>query len=87
MENFDTLFGLKLGHLLYGATEEVSKCLQGKDTSLQETLSVVNLILGFYRRQRTDEAFGLFYDGIVQNAEDLTVGLPRYLVTDQHLQE
>ena len=77
MEKFDTLFVLKLGHLLFGAAEEVSKCLQGKDTSLQEALSAVNLASGFYRRQRTDEAFGLFYDGVVQNAEDLTVGSPR----------
>ena len=57
METFDTLFGLKLGYLLFGATEEVSKCLQAKDTSLAS---------GFYRGQRTDEAFDLFYEGIVE---------------------
>lgn len=27
MERFDTLFGLKLGYLLFGAAEEVSKCM------------------------------------------------------------
>ena len=57
MEKFDTLFGLKLGYLLFGAAEEVSKCLQAKDISLQEALSAVNLASGFYRRQRTEEAF------------------------------
>jgi hypothetical protein len=57
MEKFDTLFGLKLGYLLFGAAEEVSKCLQAKDISLQEALSAVNLASGFYKRQRTDEAF------------------------------
>ena len=77
MEKFDTLFGLKLGYLLFGAAEEVSKCLQAKDISLQETLSTVNLASGFYRRQRTNEAFDLFYDGVVKIALDLTVGAPR----------
>ena len=81
MEKFDTLFGLKLGYLLFGAAEEVSKCLQAKDISLQEGLSAVNLASGFYRRQRTDEAFDLFYEGIVDTALNLSVGarqLPRY---------
>ena len=32
---------------------------------------------GFYRRQRTDEAFDLFYDGVVKIALDLTVGAPQ----------
>ena len=47
---------------------------QAKDTSLA---------FGFYRRQRTDEAFDLFYEGIAEASiiVDLTVGapqLPRY---------
>ena len=52
---FEMLFGLKLGHLLFGAAEEVSKCLQAKDIALQEALAAVNLASGFYKRQRTDE--------------------------------
>ena len=36
MDKFDTLFGFRLGYLLFGAAEEVSKCLQAKDISLQE---------------------------------------------------
>jgi len=81
LEKFDTLFGLKLAYLLFGAAEEMSKCLQSKDTSLQEGLSAANLASAFYRRQRRDEAFNLFYDGVVKVAEDLAIGqpqLPRY---------
>jgi len=55
--------------------------LQSKDTSLQEGLSAANLASAFYRRQRRDEAFNLFYDGVVKVAEDLAIGqpqLPRY---------
>lgn len=33
LENFETFFGLKLGHLLFGAAEETSKALQAQDTS------------------------------------------------------
>ena len=72
---------LDLGYLLFGAAEEVSKCLQTKDISLQEALSAVNLTSGFYRRQRTDVAFDIFYEGIAETALDLGVGapqLPRY---------
>ena len=57
MEKSDTLFRLKLGYLLFVTAEEVSKCLQAKDTSLAS---------GFYRRQRTVEAFALLYEGIVE---------------------
>ena len=36
LEKFDTLFGLSLGHLLFGASRSLSKSLQAKDTSLQD---------------------------------------------------
>ena len=39
LENFETFFCLKFGHLVFGATEEVSKCLQAKATTLQEVLT------------------------------------------------
>ena len=60
LEKFSTLFGLKLSHLAYGASETLSITLQGKDTTLQEALSAVNLTKVFYKRQRTDEAFQPF---------------------------
>ena len=53
LEKFSTLFGLKLGHILFGTAEEVSKSLQAKDTTLQQALSTINLASAFYRRQRT----------------------------------
>ncbi len=59
LEKLSTLFGLKLGYLIFGASETLS--LQGKDTTLQEAISAVNLAKAFYRRQRTDEAFCHFY--------------------------
>ena len=54
LEKFSTLFGLNLGYLLFGASETLSKSLQGKDTTLQKALLSVNLTKVFYMRQRTD---------------------------------
>ena len=42
MQEFETLFALKLGQLIFGPAEEVSKSLQGKDTSIQEAVSAVH---------------------------------------------
>ena len=81
LEKFQTLFGLKLGHLLFRPAEEVSKTLQGKDTSIQEAVSAVNLGKRFYQRQREVEEFDRFYDSVVEEAKELKIGepkLPRY---------
>jgi len=47
---FQTLFGLQLLYLLFGASESLSRSLQAKDLSLQEALSAVNLAKSFYER-------------------------------------
>ena len=81
LEKFDTHFGLKLAYLLFGASEEVSKSLQAKNATLQEGLASVKLASAFYKRQRTEEAFGIFFDDVVKSAEDLEIDkpqLPRY---------
>ena len=42
LKKFDSVFGIKLGYALVGAAEQLSKTLQGKDTTLQETITAVN---------------------------------------------
>ncbi len=81
LEKFSTIFGLKLGYLIFSASETLSVSLQGKDTTLQEALSAVNLAKAFYRRQRTEQAFSIFYDDVVSVAQKECIGepqLPRY---------
>lgn len=81
LEKFDTLFGLKLGHLLFSASEETSRVLQAKDTSLQEAKAAVSATQSFYKRQRKVEAFDKFYQATVALGETLQIGspkLPRY---------
>ncbi len=79
LEKFSTIFGLKLGYLIFSASETLSVSFQGKDTTLQEALSAVNLAKAFYRR--TEQAFSIFYDDVVSVAQKECVGeplLPRY---------
>ena len=80
LEKFSTLFGLKLGFLIFSASETLSVSIQGKDITLQEALAAVNLARAFYRQQRTEQAFSQFYD-VVSTAERENIGepqLPRY---------
>jgi hypothetical protein len=81
LEKFSTLFGLKLGYILFLTAEQVSKNIQGEGVTVQEGLSSVNLAAAFYRRQRTEEVFDRFYDDVVAMSEDLQIGgpvLPRH---------
>ena len=66
LEKFDTLFGLQLGHLLFGCAENTSKVLQAKDLLIQEAISAVNVTRAFY--QRHAKAFNVFYDSVVKGA-------------------
>ena len=70
LEKFSTLFGLKLGYLLFGA----SKSVQGKDTTLQEAFLSINHTKAFYMRQRTDASFSHFYKDVVDTAIDQNIG-------------
>lgn len=81
MEKFLTLFGLRLGFMLFATAEEVSKSLQAKDTSLQQALASISLASAFYRRQSSEQAFNIFFEDTVVKAKDLKIGkpeLPRY---------
>ena len=77
LEKFETYFGLKLAHLLFGASEQLSKTLQAKDLTLQEALSSVALASSFYKRQRTERAFDHFYDDVTKLATNLEIGQPQ----------
>ena len=81
MQRFQTYFGLQLAYTLFDALESLSRSLQAKDLSIQEAVSAVNLAKGFYKHQRTEQAFNFCYDKAIHNAESLQIGrpvLPRY---------
>ena len=77
LEKFQTLFGFRLGHLVFGASETLSKTLQGKNTSLQEALSAVNLAKSFCQQHRTQKHFDQLFSQTVETAKNLKIGLPQ----------
>ena len=61
LDKFSVYLGLKHSFLVFGATEQVSRTLQARDTTLQEALVAVNTGKLFLQRQRDDCAFERFY--------------------------
>ena len=76
LEQFNTLFGLRLAHILFGATEEVSMLLQRKDIAIQEELSGVDTAQAYFKRLRSDEEFECFYDASVKVAKQFSSSQP-----------
>ena len=56
MEKFNLYFGLKLSHLIFSAMEQLSISLQGKDTTIQESVQAARLALNYLEAQRTDDS-------------------------------
>ena len=79
MENFSIYFGLKLSHLVFGTTEQLSTTLQYKDINAQEVSSAVSAAITFLQRQGFDSAFDKFYKTTFKDSEGLTQepALPR----------
>ena len=46
-----------------------------QNMSIQEASASINLLLDFYKRQRSSESLKYFYDGIVKIGEDQQIGL------------
>ena len=80
MEKFSTLFGLRLSHLLFSATEQLSLTLQVKDTTIQDAMNAANLTLAFLERRQTPDSFVRYYSKVVAESQQLTSepALPRY---------
>ena len=58
--------------MVFGATEQLSRTLQGKDITIQEAQGAAFLIIAHLKRQRTDATFAKFYDHVLSEVEDLT---------------
>ena len=79
MEKFSAFFGLKLSHLIFSATEQLSITLQSRNTTMQEAVDSADLAIRFLQSQR-DDIFDRFYSRIVEDSKELTSEptLPRY---------
>ncbi len=72
MENFDTLFSLKLSYLVYSSAEQLSTNLQAKDITIQEAVKKAKLLTSHLKSLRNKAKFDHFYDGVYQDSESLT---------------
>lgn len=72
MPKFSIYYALKLSHLVFSATEQLSLTLQGKDTTIQEAVQASKLAVNFIERQRTDDAFDAFYFRVLNECDDFT---------------
>ena len=72
MEKFATFFGLRLGFLVFSATEQLSVTLQGKNTTIQEAIEAAVLTERHLRTLRNETEFNGFYKNIVDAAQTLT---------------
>ena len=50
MEKFSTYYGLKLAHLIFSATEQLSLTLQGRDTTIQEAVNCSKMTINYLKR-------------------------------------
>ena len=70
MDKFSVYFGLKLAHIIFAATEEVSKVLQKKDITAQDALVAVKQVVCYLMAQRTEASFSSIYTTVVEEAKD-----------------
>ena len=69
---FATFFGLKLGHLVFSASEQLSVTLQSHDINAQQAVSAANATKNYLQRLRSQAAYETFYKDVVIKGKDLT---------------
>ena len=80
LEQFRTYFGLKLCHLVFSATEQLSSTLQSKTITAEVSIQARDATMAYLQRHRSEDAFKNFYDSLIKEAEDKTdePKLPRH---------
>ena len=72
LDKFSTYYGLKLSHLAFSATEQFSTMIQSKNLTIQKPVHGANLATNFLERQRSEVAFELFYQKVLEESKELT---------------
>ena len=72
IDKFKTFFGLKLSHLIFSGTEQLSLILQEKDITVQEGTMAAETTIQYLKRLRTDNTFRTFYSQVLEQSHDVT---------------
>ena len=62
---------MKISFVLFPASEQLSRTLQGKDLSAQDAFKATSLTKAYYQRQRNDENFDKFYSYVLLEAKTI----------------
>ena len=73
MKSFQYYFGVKLGQLIFGHCDNLSRTLQHKDLSAAEGQSVAALTITTLQSIHTDEMFDLFWEKVQMECEKLDI--------------
>ena len=76
MRSFQYYFGVKLGQLIFGHCDNLSRTLQHKDLSAAEGQSVAALTVTTLQSVHTDEMFNLFWEKVQKECEKIDVEEP-----------
>ena len=72
IDKFGVYFGLKLSHMIFSVSEQLSMSLQRKDINAQEAVRAVTQAKSLFRRHTSDSAFNDFFQAILKEADELT---------------
>ncbi|CAM4983524.1 unnamed protein product [Rotaria socialis] len=72
MNKFYFFFGLKLGYLLFSATEKLSRIIQSSSCCSQDVLSSAESVILYFERIRDDINFKSFYTKVLKESKSLT---------------
>ena len=76
MEKFTYLFGVVLGEMVLGHTDNLSKSLQVKTLTASEGQELAKVTVTTLQSLRTDEMYDLFWQKVTKMANDLEVDPP-----------
>ena len=76
MRSFQYYFGVKLGQLMFGHCDNLSRTLQHKDLSAAEGQSVAALTVTTLQSVRNDDMFELFWEKVQKECEKIDVEEP-----------
>ena len=72
MDKFAVYFGLRLSHMIFAVSEQLSVTLQRKDINAQEATKAVKQARLFFERHRSDSEFNHFFQSVSNKASELT---------------
>jgi len=76
MKSFKFYFGIKLGQIIFGHCDNLSRTLQHSEITAAEGQSTTSLTVSALESIRSEEMFNLFWDKVMKEIQNVDVGQP-----------